>query len=214
MRIVQLLSGGLDSMGQAIILRTQEHTIYPLYVRFRMAGGKQAREQRIVQELSDVCGLETPRIVIHRIDRKDYDMRNRLLCRIAEEYAIELGADSIAIGAPTGSYNFGTANDEDLDVDVLKACVDIDVHTTGLYKCIILKRIPESLRWVMPRTSSCHMWYKQECGQCYICAERHAAFIVAYGYDQTVYIENPRGSRHWKALLEQEVNAYEREGQT
>ena len=206
--IVQLLSGGFDSVGQALLLQNAGHTIFPLYVRFRRAGGKQTKELNIVQRISKEQNFKDPVVIDHPIGKEQYDTRNRTLCQIAERHANSINADAIAIGAPTGHINIGNVPDDDLDIALLEASVNIKLFTVGMFKSTILKELDNAQRRILFQTSSCQLWYKEECGQCYICVERHAAFIVVLGYDHTQYTVDPKVSKHWSALIEQEATGY------
>lgn len=207
--VVQLLSGGFDSVGQALLLQEQGFIIHPLYIKFRLGGGKQGKELQIVHDISVQQQFEVPHIISHRINKKDYSCRNRTLCVLAESYALSIGLTAVAIGTPTGGVNLGDVNDDDINVKVLEANIGLKLHTMGMYKSEIIKKLPPYKQRLLFQTTSCQLWFKEECGRCYICVERHAAFITALGYDHTAYINDPKASMYWKPLIRQEQHAYE-----
>ena len=121
---------------------------------------------------------------------------------------MRIGVEEVAIGVPTGGINFGIMSDDDINPTKLQESINLKLHTMGMYKSAILRQLGTKDQRALFNTTSCQMWFKSECGQCYICVERHAAFIVALGYDHTTYNYNPMASKYWKTLIEQEQQAY------
>ena len=212
MRIVQLLSGGFDSVGQAILLQSQGHKIYPMYVRFRVGGGKQVKEEAAVVRVSETCNFTTPYIHTHRIPKDQYGTRNRQLCMLASVYATSIGISHVAIGSQLfdGVELHGNILRDDLDPKHLQRAVPdgITVLPGQMWKAALLKAIPANMRKVMFESTSCQMWFKDECGKCFACVERHAAFLVAMGYDYTQYTMDPKVSTKWPEHLTNEAKAF------
>ncbi len=219
MRIVQLLSGGFDSTGHAMLLQNQGHTIYPLYVHFRKGGGKQAKEEATMHIVSKDCGFEAPHLIQHLIPKSQYDTRNRIMCKVASKYALTVKADTIAIGSlhQEDLAEYDSVPDEDVLVEHLQLVVPqgITVITLAMlhkYKAPLLAALRKSQRSIMFKTVSCHMWYKVACGKCYACVERHAAFLIAMGYDRTIYMDDPKTAPIWRAFFKAELKAYNERG--
>lgn len=72
-------------------------------------------------------------------------------------------------------------------------------------KAELLQALPKKQQKILFKTTSCQLWYKKECGRCYRCAERHAAFLIIMGQDKTTYSHNPQLAEKW--------NHYKREFQ-
>jgi 7-cyano-7-deazaguanine synthase in queuosine biosynthesis len=211
MRIVQLYSGGLDSVAQALVLQSQGHTIYPMYVQFRLGGGKVAKEMRAMYEISEIAGHEEPYVLTHRIPKSEYGTRNRTMCKLAATHAQKLGVDHIAIGTVMFPGPFsGDFPREDGEPTHLQAAVPkgITVITRLVHKSVIVAQTPEAQRYLLFKSKSCHMYWKDECGSCFACVERHAAFLLAMGYDHTPYHRNPKLSRNWRRFYAGEASGY------
>ena len=218
-KLVQLMSGGFDSAGQAILLHEQGFEIYPLFVNFRKGGGKVEKEMRAVELVSERMGWAKPGVIKHHIPRvytgagkrkKSNQTRNRTMCKIAGSYAEQIGATHVAIGTaymPEFAHMF-THPEADSTQSILQEQMPsgITIQTLDMYKTTLLMNIPAKYRMLLFTTTSCHMWYKQECGVCYSCTERHAAFLTVMGFDHTTYAEDPKSAPSWRETWEAEVN--------
>jgi len=206
MKIVQLMSGGLDSVGQALLLSREGHEILPLYVKFRIGGGKQAKEINRTEKLSAIAGFLKPVIIKHRIRKEEYGTRDRQLVKIAADVAREKGFDAVAIA--TSYYpdmeSVADIDWEDMNPILLEKAAGMKVVTLEMHKSTLLQRLNPADRELLFETTSCQLWWKKECGRCYRCAERHAAFLVVLGYDRTEYMHNPEEAKKWKYMIEQE----------
>ena len=214
MKVVQLMSGGFDSVGQAMLLLNQGHEVQPLYIRFRLGGGKESKEINRSQECAQKLGLPEPIIIRHRIPSSEYDRRDHTLVELAAGIAREIGYEAVAIAT---SYYPGTdavANIdwEDMNPRSLEQRAGMKVFTLEMHKGELLHQLEPAQKRILFDTTSCQLWFKLECGRCYRCAERHAAFIVALGYDNTVYNHNPKKAKAWSLMLEKELNACRKEG--
>jgi 7-cyano-7-deazaguanine synthase in queuosine biosynthesis len=218
MHVVQLLSGGFDSVGQALYLQSQGHTIHPMYVKFRKGGGKVAKELLAVKVISREAGFQEPHVITHRISREEYDTRNRTLVMLAGEYAQRKGAEAVAIGSHLfeGVELRGDFPREDADPAHLQRAAPegIKVLASQMYKAPLLLDLPLEVRHHMFKSTSCQMWYTDDCGRCFSCIERHAAFIMALGYDHTVYTYDPKQTERWVEYLTAEQKALANAGDT
>lgn len=53
------------------------------------------------------------------------------------------------------------------------------------------------------KTTNCLLDVPIDCGYCYKCVERHAAFMEGVGFDQTRYVANPEDSPRYELYLKQ-----------
>ena len=207
MNIVQLMSG-FDSVAQALILQAQGHTIFPLYVHFRKGGGKVAKEEASMREVIRAVGFQSLEVVHYRIPKEQYDTRNQKLCTLAANHALMHSISHIAIGSHLfeDADLYGNFPRADADPNVLQAAVpsDITVIPGQLRKSVALHNLCNKNRKILFKTTSCQMWYKDECGKCFSCIERHAAFVLVMGYDHTTYTFDPKVSTRWFKYLKTE----------
>ncbi len=213
MHIVQLMSGGFDSVAQALYLQSEGHVIYPLHIRFRKGGGKVAKEEQAVRIVSEMASFIKPHFMIHRIPREEYDTRNRVLVAVASGYAQEIGVSVVAIGSHMfeGIDLRGDFPREDADPRHLQGAAHngIKVWASQTYKAPLLRSIPHNMQHIVFESTSCQMWYTDDCGKCFSCIERHAAFIVVMGYDHTTYTYDPKCSARWREYVLTEQRALE-----
>jgi len=210
MKIVQLMSGGLDSVGQAILLKEERHEVQPLYVKFRIGGGKQAKEIRAAKKLSSILKFPEPIIVKHRIKKEEYETRDRQLVTIAASIAREKGYDAIAIATsyyPEVEDPVADIDWEDMNPEKLEEAAEMKVITLEMHKAELLQKIDPTYIDSLFETTSCQLWWKKECGRCYRCAERHAAFVALLGFDKTEYLYDPEKSKQWSYMISQEMKA-------
>jgi 7-cyano-7-deazaguanine synthase in queuosine biosynthesis len=205
-KFIQLFSGGFDSVGQAILLLNEGHEVVAMYVKFRKGGGKQAKELKRAKWFAEQ--LRIPFVVWeHRIPKSEYSRRDHTLVEIAAKYARSTGAHRVAIAT---SYQPDVANPianidwEDMNPESLSKAAGMPVETLEKLKSELLDELWEDQREMLFETTSCQLWFKKECGRCYRCAERHAAFMVALGYDQTEYSHDPEQAKAWPEMLRQE----------
>jgi len=209
-KVVQLMSGGLDSVGQAILLKKEGHEIQPLYIKFRLGGGKQSKEVVAVKKLSRILEFSKPIIVKHRIKKEEYKTRDRQLVAIAASIAKEKECNAIAIATsyyPEVENPVADIDWEDLDPKNLERAAGMKVITLEMHKAELLQKINCDDWDLLFKTTSCQMWWKKECGKCYRCVERHASFIVSLGFDRTEYLHDPKKSKHWPNMFNQELNS-------
>jgi len=150
-KLVQLMSGGFDSAGQAILLHEQGFEIYPLFVNFRKGGGKVEKEMRAVELVSERMGWAKPGVIKHHIPRvytgagkrkKSNQTRNRTMCKIAGSYAEQIGATHVAIGTaymPEFAHMF-THPEADSTQSILQEQMPsgITIQTLDMYKTFLL----------------------------------------------------------------------------
>ncbi len=206
MKVIQLMSGGMDSVGQALLLKAEGHLIQPLYVKFRIGGGKQAKEIAAVTKISSIVGFPKPIIVTHRIRKEEYATRDQKLVQIAGTVARQIEFEAVAIATSYYPDEEPVANIDwaDLNPENLEEAAGMKVITLEMHKAALLQKLSPENRELLFNTTSCQMWWKDECGRCYRCAERHAAFISLLGYDKTRYMHDPKQAKKWEFMIKQE----------
>lgn len=210
MDIVQLMSG-YDSVAMALVLQDEGHAIFPLYVNFRRGGGKASKEMSSMRKVIGMTHFQPLKVIKHYIPKAKYDTRNRTLCKLAAHYAQDQDISHVAIGSQlfAGVALIGDFPRADVDPATLQASVPegITVITGQMHKSVATYKLCTKDRRILFETTSCQLWYKDECGQCFSCVERHAAFVTVMGYDHTTYLFDPRVSVRWQKLLDGELTA-------
>lgn len=207
MKFILLFSGGFDSVGHAMHLLNQGHEVVALYVKFRKGGGKQAKELETAKKIAG--RLRIPFWVKqYHIPKEEYHHRDRTLVRIASGYARETGAHRVAISTsyyPEIATPVANIDWEDLKPENLAEVAGMPVTTLEMLKSELLEALRPEQQKLLFETTSCQLWFKKECGRCYRCAERHAAFMATLDYDETEYSNDPKTAKAWEKMLKQET---------
>lgn len=201
MKVLQLCSGGFDSVAQALHLHNQGQEVGLLYIKFRIGGGKQSKEIKHMLQLAENFKFKHY-IIKQRIKKEDYDTRDRQLVKLASDVAREHGYDCLALGTSyyPNRQQIADIDWADLNPKNLEKSAGMPVITLQKEKNEILKLLTRRQRKYLFNTTSCQLWFNKECGRCYRCAERHAAFLNVLGYDKTVYSHNPKEGKHWEVM--------------
>lgn len=209
-KVVVLVSGGSDSLSSMVLIANTGHIVQPLRIKFRVGGGKYAKEKKVInlfyEELKDrYPNLLEPVFLEdkkHRMTTKDYDHRDRNLVKWAGEWAGE-NFDVIyfsTIYKPEAMVDGNVLKDwDDMNPENLQEQLQPGqkIATQELEKVDIFRMVRPIIGDLIFKTQSCQMWWKKECGRCYRCIDRHASLLVAYGCDLTEYIYNPQNSKYW-----------------
>ncbi len=197
-------SGGPDAAALAAKLKDMGANVLPVYVSYRAGrGGKTAKDLQAARRSAELLGLPITLIdnpLVRRITSELKPTRNRLILQAISE---TLGADAQAVGLGTFQESFEAdgqwtaESNEDLDPAVLAAVVSKNGHKLITWdsfgktsKADTLGCLPADSRAGIFATISCQMWWRVECGNCYSCRERHAAFLSAFNCDPTLYKPN------------------------
>jgi 7-cyano-7-deazaguanine synthase in queuosine biosynthesis len=211
-----LFSGGLDSVGLAILLKRQGHDLVPLYGSHRSNVGNVTRKEvQVAGELArEILGRDlviakprakgreapwyaqagevvyTKRLPVTKA-RKPW--RNRILLDVAADLGL---GRTVAVGV------FGDPHDQARAADVDKASLQRHLRkrvrgATILTppdlsvhsKADLIRQAGKTRRerdW-LTRSESCLMYFNTPCGDCWSCKDRAEAFLEAWGYDPTPY---------------------------
>lgn len=183
-------SGGPDAAALAYRLQSKGTEVIPVYIDYRKtAGGKSAKDQRHARESAKILGLQEPLVVSKLLDRPK-SRRNRFFVEVLSGIAGRHREAFVALGT------LREKGDEDLDPNILDRVAIfsrtriVTWDTFGVSRKFEQFRgmiMNEVARRAMFATTSCQMWWKIECGNCYSCIARHEAFMQAFGHDKTQY---------------------------
>jgi len=210
-KVVILCSGGIDSIVLAYAL-AKDHTIQPLYVQFRVGGGKAGNEIRTLDKFKHTNILDP--VILRgkefRIPKETYDTRNVQLLKIAEDWIFRTsflndGFSAIAIGTypQRDMTTFANIPDEETKKEHLEKFIDLPLITLDDFNCNskldIVNLGYDVVGDKLFETTSSQSFYGYECGRCFSCVERHAAFMLSkYKEDKTTYKRNPQESKRYK----------------
>jgi 7-cyano-7-deazaguanine synthase in queuosine biosynthesis len=211
-----LFSGGLDSVGLAILLKRQGYDLVPVYGSHRTNVGNVTRKEvRVAGELAreildrDLV-IAKPRSKGREADwyseaghvvytdrmpvpkaRKPW--RNRILLDVVADLGL---GRLVAVGT------FGDPHDQARAADVEKPSLQRHLRKRVRSAKVItppdlgIESKAELIRAVgrrgrapdwLARSESCLMYFNQPCGDCWSCKDRAEAFLEAWGSDPTPY---------------------------
>lgn len=218
MKIVTLLSGGIDSVVMLYQLRAWGHDVHPIWFDYQQRG--QAEEYRAAFEVCRRLRLDAYAQPVPMFFAKEstpllqhgpvvpdgpsddplqavtvVPMRNTLFLSFAAALALVRDADAIAYGATDGD----TAIYPDCRFDFVCRYRDL-LRTATEDKVTIMApfvekakadvvRIGHDLEVPLGVTYSCYRGGAQHCGRCGACSGRRAAFAAAGVPDPTSYLE-------------------------
>jgi 7-cyano-7-deazaguanine synthase in queuosine biosynthesis len=208
-RIAVAYSGGPDATALAARLQAEGAHVTPVYVSYRGGtGGKTAKDLKAAKRSAQILGLPTAWIdspLVKRIESDAKSMRNRIiLAEISRAFGDKIQAVGIGtfqeIFAASGQWT--EESNDDINPDILAKALKAGGHklvtwdTFGVHsKADQFRDLSAQAQDALFATTSCQMWWKVECGNCYSCLERHAAFVAAFGKDPTKYRSNSRVGR-------------------
>lgn len=193
-------SGGPDATALAARLKADGATVLPVYVAYRGPGGKTAKDLRFAKRSAELLQLPSRWIdepLVRRIDSDSKSQRNRI---IVAAISMALGQQVQCVGIGTFKQTFEAAgqwtddSNEDIDPAILSRPLTPQGHrliTWDSYgvsgKAEQFRNLSAQDRAALFATTSCQLWWKVECGNCYSCLERNEAFLAAFGVDPTGY---------------------------
>lgn len=200
--IVLGFSGGPDAAALAYRLQAIENAnIIPVYISYRQqsVGGKTGKDLRSATPLAKDLGLQDLIVIRAPLGTKPKSHRNRFFIKVLASVAKTYNTDIIALGTmrelpnsqPRGSSQ---ATINDLNPDILSNHGNRHGVRVLTWDSLGINNKADEFRGIDPvirnaffKSTSCQMWWKFECGNCYSCVARHEAFMDAFGCDQTLY---------------------------
>jgi 7-cyano-7-deazaguanine synthase in queuosine biosynthesis len=179
-----LQSCGLDSTAAALILLDgSKDMVQPIHVNY---GGKTNKEGKILREaLWPLINNRFPNYlkpVTLRMKKCNIEDRNLQMIELVKEHFSYLGIDKIYTGIMIPGNRFPA----DTDVDILSRKSGISVvglkskTKEQLLNAVVRRGDPMMIK-ILRATSSCQVWFKRHCGQCFSCVKRFSAFHNVFG---------------------------------
>jgi 7-cyano-7-deazaguanine synthase len=190
MKIVPLVSGGLDSTVVAALAKESGADIWPLFVDYGQRAAQ--RERNTVDIALERLGLRPPKVADMRgygalipsgLTDASLDVvsdaftpgRNALFLLLAGSYAMSIGADAIAIGLldekyrlfPDQSKSF-VDSARDFIASAMGREIEVLAPLMGLAKKDVVLLARER---GIAGTYSCHVGEETPCGKCIACRE-------------------------------------------
>jgi 7-cyano-7-deazaguanine synthase len=216
MKVVLILSGGLDSSVLLARLLADRHEVHALSVDY---GQRHRRELDAAREIAAHYGVEHRvadlsglRPLLAGSSQTDASVpvphghyaeesmkatvvpnRNMLLLGAAGAWAISLKADAVAYGAHAGDHSIYPDCRPEFVAALEKALLLADWHPVRILRPFItltkadIARLGHKLGVPMGLTWSCYSGEEVHCGACGTCCERLLAFREAGVPDPTVY---------------------------
>lgn len=219
-KVVAIVSGGLDSVVLAHMLKSSNYDVHVMSVDY---GQRHRKELGFAKECADRIGapyetadLSPLRRLMLGSSQTDPSVpvphghyaadsmkvtvvpnRNMLMLAAATAWAITLKADAVAYGAHSGDHAiYPDCRPEFVDA-VGRAISLADWHTVTLLAPFADKdkadivRTGQRLGVPFDRTWSCYEGSERHCGRCGTCVERREAFLLAGLHDPTAYQGDP-----------------------
>lgn len=228
--VIVLSSSGLDSMAVVYQLARQGKHIIPIYIPWK-SGGFCSREMSKLMLIYNAMKDKYPNVdvpIIHnRIKLKNKEYRNReFIETVYEDYKdsgiTKIGTGEYRGGGPSTWVFWWSVTGADADTDELSEF--INKLTDNTWEHITLDNFgiatlkPDRVRIaydvlgdVIYHTTSCMVYFKTDCGQCYKCIEHHFALMTITGKDLTKYMHDPEEGKwglqycvqmnYWEGIL-------------
>jgi len=193
MKIVCLLSGGIDSTILLFRLKKNGHEIIPLFINYGQKAAKKEREaaQKACEILDiklnviDIPGLSTissglTTNEISPIDTPVFPNRNLILLSLGAAFAQTNSCQVIAIGLIEGT-NFSDQTRE--FVKKLESTLSMEQNISILAPMITLNklevvRLAKENKIPLDFTYSCYFGLDTPCNECLSCKDRSNAFMI------------------------------------
>lgn len=216
MKIVPIVSGGMDSITMLYHLRAQGHELFPLSVNY---GQRHAIElaaaahicidilglhheiadlrgiTRLISNSSQTGGKEVPEGHYAEDNMKATVVpnRNMIMLAVAVGYAINISADAVAYGAHAGDHAiYPDCRKEFVDA-LVPAIALADWHQVELISPFVgvtkaeIAKLGLSLGVPFEKTHTCYKGKNPACGKCSTCIERREAFYLIGAEDPLPY---------------------------
>lgn len=216
MRIVAIVSGGMDSVTLAHRLRSQRHTLYLLSVDYgqrhrrelefaRACAARLGAAHRVVDLTSLTpllagSSLTDPSVPVPEGHYADETMRatvvpnrNMILLSVAAAWAVSLKAQAVAIGVHSGDHAVYPDCRPEFAAAMDHALSLCDWHPIRVERPFVaytksaIVQVGTALGVPYEETWSCYKGGERHCGRCGTCVERREAFELAGVPDPTTY---------------------------
>ena len=203
-KIVVAFSGGPDAAALAARLLKLGASIIPVYLTYRNKGGKTVKDLKGALDSAKLLGLPTQYLenpLERPISGDEKSRRNRIILETFAQADFAQKVDAIGLGTFEERFEASGLWTDESNEDLAPSCLLPSLSGSGLDlitwdsfgifdKTSEFKGLPAAVRRALYATTSCQMWWKVECGNCYSCRERHEAFLAAFGEDPTIYRPN------------------------
>jgi len=209
LKIVTLLSGGIDSSIMALLYKKSDFDQYPLFIDYGQRAGK--RELASCKRICSYLDLHKPRKIsispistLHQnlltskfsvIENPFFPFRNLILVSIGALYAYGIDCNAVAIGIVGGGAMPFPDCSRDFIVSLSKS-LSISVNSKTNVFSPLLKFSKEEIICYGSRhgfpyelTYSCYLGGTRHCGKCAACVSRKKAFKASAQKDPTEYDE-------------------------
>lgn len=216
MKVVLLLSGGLDSTTALYYLKSQGHDVMGLAIDYGQRHSKEllrAREIASQAEIEfEIADLSPLRKFLSSSSQTSSDIpvpeghytessmkltvvpnRNMIMLSIATGWAINMRADAVAYAAHSGDHTIYPDCRPEFVVAMNHAMQLSDWHSIELLTPFVgftkskIVNLAQQLKVPLELTWSCYKGGEHHCGKCGTCTERREAFALASVKDPTVY---------------------------
>lgn len=215
MKIVLLLSGGLDSTTALYHLKAEGHEVLGLAIDYGQRHSKEILRAQEIARLSDIrfevadlssmrkflsSSSQTSDIPVPEGHYTENSMkltvvpnRNMIMLSAAAGWAVNTRSDAVAYAAHSGDHTIYPDCRPEFIAAMNQAMKLCDWHSVELItpfvnwsKSQIVRRAYE-LKVPLELTWSCYKGGVEHCGKCGTCVERREAFLLAGIKDPTVY---------------------------
>jgi len=216
MRVVLILSGGLDSTTLLYELREQGHEVRALGINYGQRHRKELDKADdicsglgVEYRIADLRALQTfmsgssQTVAAIPVPEGHYaeetmkltivPNRNMLMLAVAGAWAISTKSDSVAYAAHAGDHTIYPDCREEFVQALDQALQLADWHSVKILRPFIkltkadIVKLGFGLRVPFENTWSCYKGQEIHCGRCGTCVERIEAFMLAGVPDPTVY---------------------------
>lgn len=190
MRLVNLVSGGLDSTLVGVLAREEGVEVYPLFIDY----GQRAREKEweTCQQVHAQLGLPTPirmdlsgfgKVIRSGLTSEELDVkadaftpgRNLMFLLMGSAYAYQVGASTVSVGLLAERFSlFPDQRSEFIEqaesaIEAALGCrIKVVMPLAEFSKADVVRLAQEK---GIAGTYSCHAGDSQPCGQCISCLE-------------------------------------------
>ena len=182
---IMLQSCGMDSIGHALFLLGSGDMVLPVHINY---GGKTNKEGKILREtLWPLINNRYPNYlkpVTLKMKKQNVYDRNLQMIELVRDHFRDRGYTMDAIY--TGILSSDSRYPHDSDIKKLSEASGVKIigpkfkdkeHLLG-----VIERIGDDmLELIIRSTSSCQVWFKKHCGQCFSCVRRFNAFHKIFG---------------------------------
>ncbi len=226
-KIVVSWSGGIDSTALIANLANEGYEIYayrlggiyPLFFEGReLAAIRELMRIPVIKDHVKYFTQEDGRWLWYfSADRKEIPKRNHRILDRMTIWCDSYGVTNLGMGEYIGADSWVVTDHVDKGECDTRSLIAYLYSEYGLkYRLITLdnfgdarfknNRITIGKKIIgngMFKTTNCLNDFEIHCGKCYKCVERHVGMMKAFGYDETVYKNNPEASSYYPKYMKQ-----------